>query len=150
MRPECSNDAKPEHSHDASSSEDSTDTEEAPHAQLEGGSLVQFNDSESQRSVDRPSVKKSLDRKDVAMILLSRTHDTEELDELSGEQNDEDSCRSRIAISVRLPMNDFRISRLSDDDLAVATPAPVTYVFFFFFFFNFTQIWLTNQNDICR
>ena len=126
MRPECSNDAKPEHSHDASSSENSTDTEEAPHGQLEGGSLVRFNDSESQRLVDRPSVKKILDREDVAMILLSRTHDTEELDELSGEQNDEDPCRSRIAISVRLPMNDFRISRLSDDDLAVATPAPVT------------------------
>jgi hypothetical protein len=54
------------------------------------------------------------------------------LDELK-----EDSCQSRISITddqcslcsqplVRLPMNDFRISRLSDDDLAVAIPAPRT------------------------
>jgi hypothetical protein len=50
----------------------------------------------------------------------------QELDELLNEQDDESPCRSRISISVRIPINDFRILRLSDDGLFVATPkAPV-------------------------
>ena len=46
----------------------------------------------------------------------------QELDELLNEQDDENPCRSRISMSVRLPINDFRILRLSDDGLFVATP----------------------------
>ena len=50
----------------------------------------------------------------------------QELDKLLNEQDDESPCRSRISMSVRLPINDFRILRLSDDGLFVATPeAPV-------------------------
>ena len=46
----------------------------------------------------------------------------QELDELLNEQDDESPCRSRISMSVRLPINDFRILRLSDDGLSVAIP----------------------------
>jgi hypothetical protein len=60
-----------------------------------------------------------------------------EIDHPLNELNEEYTYQSRISITddqcslcsqplVRLPMNDFRISRLSDDDIAVATPAPIT------------------------
>jgi hypothetical protein len=59
----------------ASSSENSADTEEEPYAQLESESLIRFNDSESRRWVDRPSVEKISPHEDVAIILSSRSHE---------------------------------------------------------------------------
>ena len=46
----------------------------------------------------------------------------QELDEPLNEQDDESPYRSRISMSVRLPTNDFRIRRPSDDGLSVAIP----------------------------
>ncbi|KAN0068774.1 hypothetical protein V8E54_012943 [Elaphomyces granulatus] len=66
------------------------------------------------------------DPKDIAPAMTSTPEALEEIlvYELSDELNDEDGDRSRI--SVRLPTNDFRNSRLSDDGLLVVTPeAPV-------------------------
>jgi hypothetical protein len=61
--------------HNTSSSENSADTEKEPYTQLESESLIRFNDSESRRRVDPPSVEKVSAHEDVAIILSSRTHE---------------------------------------------------------------------------
>jgi hypothetical protein len=97
--------------HNASSSENSADTEEEPYAQLESESIIRFNDSKSRIWVDRPSVEKISAHEDVAIMLSSRTHegndpnpgdisseynhviDTTADTSLSLETNEHDECR---------------------------------------------------------